>query len=84
MVSRTPVVQDVFTTREIARAAGVSLADADALLASGLVSAVDGGLTATDEAVRAVLLLRGLRRGRARSISFSVRCASRTGAAACR
>jgi TonB family protein len=63
MVSRTPVVQDVFTTREIACAAGVSLADADALLASGLVSAVGGGLTATDEAVRAVLLLRGLKTG---------------------
>ncbi len=63
MTSRTTIVQDVFTAREIARAAGASLDDADALLASGLVSSLDGGLTATDEAVRAVLLLRGLRTG---------------------
>lgn len=37
--------------------------DAEALLASGLVAARAGGLTATDEAVRAVLLLRGLQTG---------------------
>jgi TonB family protein len=54
---------EVFTTREIARAAGVSLADADALVESGRIVGVDDGLVGSDEAVRAVLLLRGLPAG---------------------
>jgi protein TonB len=63
MTSRTPIVHDVFSAREIARAAGASIGDADALLASGVVTSRDGGLTDTAEAVRAVLLLRGLQAG---------------------
>jgi len=63
MASRTPIAYDVFTAREIARAAGASTGDADALLASGLITSRDGGLTDTHEAVRAVLLLRGLQAG---------------------
>ena len=59
MDSPSSIVQEVFTTREIARAAGASLADAEALLASGGIASVGEGLTASDEAVRAVLLLRG-------------------------
>ena len=47
---------DVFTTREIARAAGTSLEDAEALLESGRIATRDEGLVATDEAIRAVLL----------------------------
>ncbi len=63
MASRTPIVHEVFTAREIARAAGVSISDADALLASGLIASRDGALTATDEAIRAVLMLRGQQAG---------------------
>ena len=63
MVSRMPIVQDVFTAREIARAAGASIGDADALLASGLIASRDIGLAATEEAVRAVLMLRGQQAG---------------------
>jgi periplasmic protein TonB len=50
---------DVFSTQEIARAAGVSTADADALLSSGSVGTVDGRLVAAEDAIRAVLLLQG-------------------------
>lgn len=50
---------ELFTVHEIARAAGVSTADADALLSSGAVGTVDGRLVAADDAVRAVLLLQG-------------------------
>jgi periplasmic protein TonB len=63
MASRSPIVHDVFTAREIARAAGASIGDAHALLASGLIASLDRGLTATDEAVRAVLMLRGQQAG---------------------
>ena len=63
MASRNPIVHDVFTAGEIARAAGASIGDADALLASGVITSRDGGLTETEEAVRAVLLLRGLQAG---------------------
>ncbi|HET7218126.1 MAG TPA: TonB family protein [Vicinamibacterales bacterium] len=45
--------------REIARAAGVPVADADALLTSGVIRTVDGRLVDADDAVRAVLLLQG-------------------------
>ena len=72
-------VQDVFTAREIARAAGVSLGDADALLASGRIVSRDGGLTATEDAVRAVLILRGQQAGPAsdRPLFSPVRGSSR-------
>ncbi len=63
MARSRPIVHDVFTAREIARAAGASIGDADALLASGLIASRDGGLTATAEAVRAVLMLRGQQAG---------------------
>ena len=63
MASRQPLVQDVFTTWEIARAAEASIGDADALLTSGAVSTRDGRLIVTAEAVRAVLLLRGQQAG---------------------
>jgi TonB family protein len=63
MASRNPIVSDVFTAREIARAAGASIGDAYALLASGLIASREGGLTATAEAVRAVLMLRGQQAG---------------------
>ncbi len=63
MASGTPIVHDVFTAREIARAAGASIGDADALLASGVIAAREGGFTNAEEAVRAVLLLRGLQAG---------------------
>jgi TonB family protein len=63
MSSHNVSVPDVFTVHEIARAAGASFADAEALIASGVVSAQYDGLAATDEAVRAVLLLRGLQAG---------------------
>ena len=52
---------DVFTAREIARAAGTAIADARALLASGSVRSVDGRFVETSEAVRAVQLLQGRR-----------------------
>jgi TonB family protein len=64
MANRQTVAPDLFSPREIALAAGVSLADADALLASGVISSREHGLTATDEALRAVLFLRGLDSGR--------------------
>jgi periplasmic protein TonB len=60
MAIRTSAARDVFTAREIARAAGASTADAEALLAGGVVSTVDGRYTTGQEAIRAVLLLRGL------------------------
>jgi len=60
MVTRAPFASEVFSPREIARAAGASTADAEALLASGVISSLDGGLTDSKEAVRAVLLLRGV------------------------
>ena len=50
---------ELFSVREIARAAGVSTADADALLSSGAIGTVDGRLVAADDALRAVLLLQG-------------------------
>jgi periplasmic protein TonB len=60
MSARTTLVHEVFSAREIARAAGTSTADAEALLASGEVSSVDGQFVDTHEAVRAVRLLKGL------------------------
>src|SRR5262245_52663430 len=62
MASSTSVSPDVFTPREIARAAGASLDDAEALLESGRIVSRDG-LVGSAEAVRAVLLLRGVQAG---------------------
>ena len=64
MINRQSAAPDLFSPREIALAAGVSFADADALLASGTIASREHGLTSTDEALRAVLLLRGLDSGR--------------------
>lgn len=50
---------EVFSTREIAQAAGVPAAEAEALVASGAIPTVDGRLVAADAALRAVLILRG-------------------------
>jgi periplasmic protein TonB len=54
---------EVFSAAEIARASGVTAADAEALLCSGAVASVDGEFVETSEALRAVLLLRGLPAG---------------------
>lgn len=54
---------EVFTAREIARAAGTSTADAAALLASGRVVHRDGRFVDASEAVRAVLMLQGRQAG---------------------
>jgi TonB family protein len=59
MDTRLPEVAEVFSAREIARAAGASRADAEALLASGVVTTRDGEFAEAAEAVRAVLLLNG-------------------------
>jgi protein TonB len=63
MASRNPLRPDVFSAREIARAAGVSDRDAEALIESGAIDLVDGEFVDSDEALRAVLLLRGLTPG---------------------
>jgi protein TonB len=62
-----PLSSEVFSAREIAQASGVSTADAEVLLTSGAVASVDGQFVETDEAVRAVLLLRGVPAGPARA-----------------
>ena len=66
MVTRLPYVAEVFSAQEIGRAAGTSTADAEALLASGAISTSDGVFVEPEEAVRAVLLLRGLEAGAAK------------------
>jgi periplasmic protein TonB len=63
MASQLSIPREVFTAREIARAAGASIGDAEALLASGRIASFGDGLTAGDEAIRAVLLLRGVQPG---------------------
>jgi periplasmic protein TonB len=63
MAARTSLLHEVFTAREIARAAATSTADAEALLASGVVSSFDGQFVDAEEAVRAVRLLKGLTTG---------------------
>ncbi len=50
---------EVFNAWEIAQAAGVSTGDAEALIASGAISTVDGRFVDPEQAVRAVRLLRG-------------------------
>ena len=51
---------DVFSTSEIARAAGVAAADAEALVESGAVLTTTGGWVRGCDAVKAVQLLRGV------------------------
>jgi protein TonB len=77
MAARTSVVPEVFTAREIARAAGTSLADAKALLASGGIALQEGLFATSHEAIRAVLLLRGIQvePGPARQLFRSMRTA---------
>ncbi|MEP6915236.1 MAG: hypothetical protein ABJC89_06295, partial [Acidobacteriota bacterium] len=58
MTATTPV-PDVFSEREIARAAGVDVADVQALTASGRLVAHGGRFFGTTEAVQAVRILRG-------------------------
>ena len=59
MSSVTSTVPDVFTAREIARAAGVSAREVRALILAAELATVDGRFVAAAEAVRAVRLLRG-------------------------
>jgi len=61
MILRPNHASDVFDAREIARAAGSSTADAEALLVSGAISTRDGRYVDAQEAVRAVHMLQGLR-----------------------
>jgi TonB family protein len=61
MILRPNQASDVFDAREIARAAGSSTADAEALLVSGAISTRDGRFVDAQEAVRAVHILKGLR-----------------------
>jgi protein TonB len=63
MVTRPADVSEVFSIREVARAAGVAIADAEALMASGVIAMRDGRFVDPTEAVRAVLLLRGFQPG---------------------
>ncbi len=53
------IVPDVFTPREIADAAGVSVREAYMLVTSGTVRAVDGCFVPEADAVRAVRILQG-------------------------
>jgi periplasmic protein TonB len=59
MSSVTGIVPDVFTSREIADAAGVQVRDVQALLASGAIEAIDGRFVPQTDAVRAVRILHG-------------------------
>ncbi|HEX2453315.1 MAG TPA: TonB family protein [Vicinamibacterales bacterium] len=51
-------VLDVFSAREIGRAAGVSIREVRALLASGVIESVDGHFATADQAIAAVRRLR--------------------------
>ena len=53
------IVPDVFTTREIADAAGVSVRDVRSLVTSGAIWSIDGRFVLEAEAVRAVRILQG-------------------------
>ena len=59
MSSAATAVPDVFTVREIARAAGAPTREARALLAAGTIPSLDGRFIAAGDAVRAVRILRG-------------------------
>src|SRR5687768_14050226 len=52
-------LRDVFTAREIARAAGAAPDDVRALMESGQIATIDGSFIGPAEAVRAVRLLQG-------------------------
>ena len=58
-MSSASTAADVFTVREIARAAGVSVREVQALMDSGAVGTVDGRFVPTADAVRAVRLVGG-------------------------
>ena len=60
MSAVTAIVPDVFTPREIADAAGVSVRDVQALVGAGSILAVDGRFVAAADAVRAVRVLQGI------------------------
>lgn len=51
-------VPDVFSARDIARAAGASVADVRALISRGRIGTVDGRFVSSGESVRAVRMLR--------------------------
>src|SRR5687767_8177039 len=55
----SPPLPDVYSLREVARAAAVSVRDVHALVARRQVTAVELSFLAEDEAVRAVRLLTG-------------------------
>ena len=57
MSSVITAVPDVFTAREIARAAGARTSQAAALIAAGTIGTVDGHFIAAGDAVRAVRIL---------------------------
>jgi protein TonB len=59
MSSVITAIPDVFTAREIARAAGARTSQAAALIAAGTIGTVDGHFIAAGDAVRAVRILRG-------------------------
>ena len=59
MSSVITAVPDVFTVREIARAAGARTRQAAALIAAGTIGTVDGHFVAAGDAVRAVRILKG-------------------------
>jgi protein TonB len=59
MATGVSVLPEVFSPREIAAAAGVGVADARALLVSGVVGSLDGEYMSPDQAVRAVRILKG-------------------------
>jgi TonB family protein len=63
MASHAPSTPEVFTASEVARAAGTSTRDAEALLASGVISTLDGEFVDAAEATRAVLWLKGVPSG---------------------
>jgi TonB family protein len=55
----TPPLRDVYSLREIAHAAGVSVRDVESLVAQRQVATLDARFLVEDEAVRAVRLLTG-------------------------
>ena len=59
MSAVTGIVPDVFTPREIADAAAVSVREVRALVASGSIHTIDGTFVWQAEAVRAVRIMPG-------------------------
>jgi TonB family protein len=68
MSSVTASAPEVFTAREIARAAGVGLRDVRSLLSAGTIGTIDGRFVAPSEALRAVRLLGGAAAPRERAL----------------